>query len=75
VGRRLSKPGALSFRFQFTNLKIAMMYLKYWPTSILLNGSMMRIEKCFRRAESSLDMVKIKHKPAAGYVPDSTSKK
>jgi hypothetical protein len=58
-----------SFRFQFTNLKIAMTYPKHWPTFVLLNGSMMRIEKYFKRAELSLDIVEIKHKPAARLCP------
>jgi hypothetical protein len=58
-----------SFRFQFTNLKIAMTYLKYWPTFVFLNGSMMRIEKYFKRAEFSLDIAEIKDKPAARLRP------
>jgi len=55
-----------SFRFEFTNLKIAMMYLKYWPTFILLNGSMMRIKKHFKGVESSVD---IKNTTAAKWRP------
>lgn len=58
-----------SFRFQFINLKTAMMYLKYWATFILVNGSMMRIEKYFKRAESSLETAGIKHKPATRLRP------
>jgi hypothetical protein len=45
--------GIFCFRFQFINLKIAMMHLKYWSTCILIHGSMIRIEKYFERADAS----------------------